>query len=144
MKKINIPYVMAITLATIGAGVSLYGLVLMFGIYFLPIGIGLECGKLTAAAALHQCWNVIGWRIRYALTGIVVTLMVLTSSGIYGFVLTRYMAHIAAITAPALEKAAAADEDITKQANKVSDITKQISDLDAAPATNLQITAKPK
>src|SRR5260370_36597329 len=54
--KLNIAYAMALTLAAIGAGVSLYGLVMMFGITFLPIGLGLEAGKLTSAAALHQSW----------------------------------------------------------------------------------------
>jgi hypothetical protein len=142
--KINVPYIAALALAAIGAGVSLYGLVMMFGMAFLPIGLGLEAGKLTSAAALHQSWQTLGWRIRYALTAIVVTLMVLTSSGIYGFTLTRYLAHVAAITAPVQERAAAADEDIRRQAGKVADLDKQISDLDAAPRADLASTAKPR
>src|SRR5260370_862555 len=103
---------MALTLAAIGAAVSLYGLIAMFGMAFLPIGLGLEAGKLTSAAALHQSWTTLGWRIRYALSGIVVTLMVLTSSGIYGFTLTRYLAHVAAITSPVLERATAAEAEV--------------------------------
>ena len=126
----------AIALAAIGATVSLIGLVSMFGLAFLPIGAGLEAGKLISAAALHRAWLTLGWRTRYALTAIVVTLMILTSSGIYGFTLTRYLAHVAEITAPALERAAAADADIARQADKVADLAKQIEALDAAPAAN--------
>lgn len=142
--RFNIAYAMALTLAAIGAAVSLYGLVMMFGAAFLPIGAGLEAGKLTSAAALHRSWATLGWRIRYALTAIVVTLMVLTSSGIYGFTLTRYLAHVAAITAPALERAAAADEDIARQTGKVADLDKQIADLDASPRISTEIAAKPR
>jgi hypothetical protein len=61
--------------------------------------------------------------------------MVLTSSGIYGFTLTQYLAHVAAITAPAAERIAAADENVSRQAGKVADLTKQIADVDAAPKT---------
>jgi hypothetical protein len=136
--------VMALTLAAIGAAVSLYGLVLMFGAAFLPIGVGLEAGKLTSAAALHRSWQTLGWRIRYALTGIVVVLMVLTSSGIYGFTLNRYLTHVAEITAPAIERAAAADEEIARQAGKVSDLTNQISDIDANHGVDVTSTARPR
>src|SRR5258708_3760747 len=142
--KINVPYATAIALAAIGAGVSLYGLVMMFGPAFLPIGLGLEAGKLTSAAALHQSWQTLGWRIRYALSAIVVTLMVLTSSGIYGFPLTRYLAHVASITAPVLERAAAADEEIRRQADKVGDLDKQIADLDANHGADVSSTARPR
>src|SRR5258708_1542315 len=140
----NIAYVMALPLAAIGAAVSPDGLTLMFGLAFLPIGLGLEAGKLTSAAALHQSWTTLGWRIRYALTAIVVTLMVLTSSGIYGFTLTRYLAHVPAITSPVAERAAAADEEVRRQADKVADLTNQISHLDAAPPTDLTRTGKPR
>src|SRR5260370_27650835 len=135
---------MALTLAAIGAAVSLYGLVMMFGMAFLPIGLGLEAGKLTSAAALHQSWQTLGWRIRYALSAIVVTLMVLTSSGIYGLTLTRYLAHVASITAPVLERAAAADEEIRRQADKVGDLDKQIADLDANHGADVSSTARPR
>jgi hypothetical protein len=141
--KLNIAYAMALALAAIGAGVSLYGLVMMFGMAFLPIGLGLEAGKLTSAAALHRSWQTLNWRIRYALSGIVVILMALTSSGIYGFTLTRYLAHVAAITAPVAERAAAADEEVFRQAGKVADLDKQIAGLDAAPV-EVSSTARPR
>jgi hypothetical protein len=134
----------AIGLAAIGAATSLSGLVAMFGFAFLPLGIGLEVGKLTSAAALHQSWQSLGWRVRYALTTIVVTLMVLTSSGIYGFVLTRYLTHVAAITGPVMERIAAADEEIARQADKIADLDKQLATIDAAPALEITRTAKPR
>jgi hypothetical protein len=142
--KINVPYITALALASVGAAVSLYGLTMMFGVAFLPIGAGLEAGKLTSAAALHRSWHALGWRVRYALTGIVITLMVLTSSGIYGFTLTRYLAHVAAITGPVTERIAAAAEDIGRQADKIADLDKQIAALDAAPAIETAAPAKPR
>jgi hypothetical protein len=60
----TVSFIIALALATVGAAVSLYGLVAMFSLAFLPLGAGLEAGKLTAAAALHHSWNTIGWRIR--------------------------------------------------------------------------------
>lgn len=132
--RIKFTYIVALLLASVGAAVSLYGLVLMFGVAFLPLGVGLEAGKLTAAASLHRSWATLGWLLRYALSGIVITLMALTSSGIYGFTLTRYLAHVAAITAPAAERIVDADEDIRRQAGKVADLDRQIADVDAAAA----------
>jgi hypothetical protein len=142
--KINIPYITALALAAIGAAVSLYGLVAMFGLAFLPVGAGLEAGKLTAAAALHRSWRALGWRVRYALSALVVALMILTSSGIYGFTLSRYLAHVAEITGPVSERIAAADQAIERQAAKVADLDKQITAIDAAPAIDTAIAAKPR
>ena len=132
MRKLNTPYCVALMLATIGAAVSLYGLVSMFGLAFAPIGLGLEIGKLTAAAALHKYWHTIGWRLRYSLASLVIILMGLTTTGIYGFTLTQYLAHVAAITSPAAERVAGADEDVRRQAVKVADLTAQIAAIDAS------------
>lgn len=145
MKKFNTAYVTAIVLAAIGASVSLSGLVMMFGLAFLPIGVGLEVGKLVAADALHRTWSTLDRGVRYGLTSIVVALMILTSSGIYGFTLTRYLAHVAAITAPVAQVIAAADENVRRQADKVADLNKQITDVDAAsaPTSAPQHTGKP-
>jgi hypothetical protein len=140
----TVSFIIALALATVGAAVSLYGLVAMFSLAFLPLGAGLEAGKLTAAAALHHSWNTIGWRIRYTLTAIVVVLMSLTSAGVYGFVLTQYLAHVGAITAPVAERIAAADEAVNRQADKVADLDKQIAALDAAPVLEIANTAKPR
>jgi hypothetical protein len=54
MKRNYGTYATAIALATIGATVSLSGLVAMFGLAFLPIGLGLEVAKLVAARRIHQ------------------------------------------------------------------------------------------
>jgi hypothetical protein len=136
--KINFPLTTALALAAIGAAVSLYGLVMMLGFYFLPLGAALELGKLTSAASLHRQWAQLNRFVSYTLTAIVLVLMTLTSGGVYSFVLTRYLAHVAAIEGPATERIAAADEDVRRQVEKVADIDKQLANLDATPA--LEIT----
>jgi hypothetical protein len=142
--NLNIPLIVAFCLAAIGGAISLLGLVSMFSLAFAPIGLGLECGKLSAAAALHSRWTQLGWFVRTVLTTIVICLVILTSSGLYGFTLEHYLAHVAELTAPVQERIAAADEDIRGQVEKVADTDRQIAQIDAAPALEIPSTARPK
>jgi hypothetical protein len=141
---LNIPLIVALLLATVGGAVSLLGLVSMFSIAFAPVAIGLECGKLASASTLHARWAQLGWFVRTVLTTIVACLVILTSSGLYGFTLEHYLAHVASLTAPVQERLAMADEDIRRQVERIADIERQITQLDAAPALEIASSAKPK
>src|SRR5258708_4476513 len=77
-------YATAIALATIGATVSLSGLVAMFGLAFLPIGLGLEVAKLVAARRLHQ--GNLHRALRATLFGLVAVCMAVTTGGVHGFI----------------------------------------------------------
>jgi hypothetical protein len=144
MPKLNIPLIVALLIGAVGAAVSLLGLVAMFGATFAPIAIGLEIGKVTSAATLHKSWQTLGRCVRYTLTGIVALLVVLTSSGIYGFALSRYQAHIAAIEGPVAERVAAADADIERQTEKLADLDKQITTTDSALIIDTAPQARPR
>src|SRR5260221_2862153 len=86
-------YATAISLATIGATVSLSGLVSMFGLAFLPIGAGLEVAKLVAARRLHQGHMSRGLKV--SLLALIVACMTVTTIGMYGFISRCYTDRIA-------------------------------------------------
>jgi hypothetical protein len=71
----------AIALAAIGATVSLSGLVGMFGLTFLPIGLGLEVAKLVAARRLRQ--GDLTGGLRATLIVLIAVCMAVTTVGIY-------------------------------------------------------------
>jgi hypothetical protein len=142
--RLNIHLIVALAIATVGGAVSLLGLVSMFSLAFAPIAVALECGKLASASALHSQWSQLGWFVRSVLSAIVVCLVILTSSGIYGFTLERYLSHVAALTAPGQERIASADEDIRRRIERIADIDGQIAALDKAPALEIASTARPK
>lgn len=131
--RLTLLYSTALALAGVGAAVSLSGLVTMFGLSFLPIGAGMEIGKLSGAAALHRHWGTLSVGVRCALSAVVGTLMVLTSVGVYGFAYEHYLAHVAEATAPAIERMAAVEASIQAKESQVSGISVRLAALDAAP-----------
>lgn len=50
----------------------------------------LEFAKITTTAALHRFWKDIRWVLKIPLTLMVVVIMIITSSGIYGFLADAY------------------------------------------------------
>ena len=59
----------------------------------------IELGKIITTAALHRYWKATNWMLKTVLTFMVVIIMGITSSGIYGFLADAYSA-----TAIELEK----------------------------------------
>jgi cell division protein FtsB len=95
MKKILIflILVVAITLATTVAYVSISGLLKLFsgaGTIGLIFFTSIEICKIIATSAIHTYGKKIGWMYKSLLTlGIVIT-MLITSMGIYGFLSSTY------------------------------------------------------
>src|SRR5258708_36686645 len=89
-------YATAIALASIGAIVSLSGLVAMFGLAFLPIGLGLEVAKLVAARRIHQGHLTTG--LRATLFALVAACMAVPTVGVYGFLSRPYADRVATMT----------------------------------------------
>jgi len=50
----------------------------------------LEFSKLVAASFLHTYWDKLSGWLKFYLTGAVVTLILITSAGIYGFLTAAY------------------------------------------------------
>ncbi len=90
------PYVLltaAFALAGSAAYYSVFGIGKLFSSQFLAVTIlagCLEASKLITASYLHRKWSEIGKFVRVYLTAAVVTLMLITSMGIYGFLASAY------------------------------------------------------
>src|SRR6266852_8688794 len=128
MKRSYAVYAVAIALATIGATVSLSGLVAMFGLAFLPIGIGLEVAKLVAAKRIHQ--GHLAGGLRATLFALVTVCMAVTTIGVYGFISRAYADRVATMTRTTDHDLAEASERIKVAEQQVADIDRQLARID--------------
>jgi len=112
MKKF--PYLVlfsALLISFTGSFFSIYGLGKLFGGHQLGatiIAFAFEFGNIITATALKLYWDHLNKLLRYALVAVVVSLTVLTSTGIYGYLSDGY------------QKTALLDEVVTKRSNLVS------------------------
>jgi len=90
----------AMFVAGCAAFFSIKGLIVLFSGSSLAIGImasSLEIGKLVAASFLHTYWKQISFLLRTYLCVAVLTLMGITSLGIFGFLTGAYQVHSATV-----------------------------------------------
>ena len=83
----------AVGLAGSAAYFSISGLSKLFGgsaMQVIIMASFIEFGKLVTTAALHRYWKKTIWWMRYILTAMIISVMVITSSGIYGFLADAY------------------------------------------------------
>jgi len=137
MKRNYATYATAITLATIGATVSLSGLVAMFGLTFLPIGIGLEVAKLVAAKRIHQGHLASG--VRATLIALVTVCMMVTTVGVFGFVSRAYTDRVATMTRTTDHALADAAERAKVAEQQVADIDRQLARLDTPETKTVKV-----
>src|SRR6266446_4077431 len=130
-------YATAIALATIGATVSLSGLVAMFGLAFLPIGLGLEVAKLVAARRIHQGHLTGG--LRATLFALVTVCMAVTTIGVYGFISRAYADRVATMTRTTDHAMADATERAKVAEQQVADIDRQLARLDAPETKTVKV-----
>ena len=96
MKKQLFPYIIALSaLLVSGSAIfySVYGLSKLFAGASKAVIImagSLELAKLVVASLLYQYWNEINKLLRLYLTIACITLMLITSGGIYGFLSGAY------------------------------------------------------
>ena len=92
----------ALFVAGCAAFFSIKGLIVLFSGSALAIGImasSLEIGKLVAASFLHTYWKQISLLLKTYLCVAVITLMGITSLGIFGFLSSAYQTHAASVGA---------------------------------------------
>jgi hypothetical protein len=85
--------IVALIVAGCAAFFSVQGLATLYAARYIAVCVmagGLEIGKLVAASFLHRCWNSINWLLKLYLTLAVLTLMGITSLGIFGFLTGAY------------------------------------------------------
>ena len=96
MKKRLFPYVIALSALLVSSSAifySVYGLSKLFAGASKAVIImagSLELAKLVVASLLYQYWNEINRLLRVYLTIACITLMLITSGGIYGFLSGAY------------------------------------------------------
>lgn len=87
----------ATAIAGAAAYFSVYGLAYTFsGVFWsvVVMGASLEAGKLVAASYLYRYWDRTGWILKTYLISGVIALMVLTSTGIFGYLSTGYQQDV--------------------------------------------------
>jgi hypothetical protein len=96
MKKYIFPILVglsALSLAGAAAFFSVTGLSKLFGgaqMEVIIMASALEFAKLVTASFLHRYWKTLKWQIKTYLTIGVITVMLITSLGIYGFLSNAY------------------------------------------------------
>ncbi len=81
------------SLVVTAAYFSVIGIASMFAYNYVPaliMGITLEAGKVSVAVYLYRYWRLISGGFRAILIGFLVTLMFITSVGIFGFLSQGY------------------------------------------------------
>lgn len=84
----------ALTLSGIAAWYSVVGLTAIFAAAVIPIiimGGSLEIAKVVTTVWLHRYWDRCKWGMKVYLTGAVLTLALVTSMGIFGFLSKAHM-----------------------------------------------------
>ena len=90
----NLTLVVALALSTIAAYYSIIGLTAIFAAAVIPIiimGSILEIAKITATVWLRRYWNKAGLIIKLYLVPAIISLAVITSMGIFGFLSKAHM-----------------------------------------------------
>lgn len=85
------------SIAAVAAFFSIYGLAAIFSGIFWPVilmGSALEAGKLAAASYVYRYWNSISKSLKIYLISAIFVLMIITSTGIFGFLSMGYQEDI--------------------------------------------------
>lgn len=86
----------ALLVAGCGAYFSVLGIATLFSGHFLQVAImagSLELGKLVATSFLYRYWKKIIWFLKIYMIAAVLTLMVITSMGIFGYLSSGYQVN---------------------------------------------------
>lgn len=110
---------------------SVQGLATLYAGAFLAVCImagSLEVGKLVAASYLHRYWNKTGFLLKTYLIVAVITLMAITSLGIFGFLTSAYQQSHVKVEMLDTQKLALENQKQLTQ-TEIDNLTKRISTL---------------
>jgi hypothetical protein len=117
MKKYLLPILIALSALSISAAAAFYsvtGLAKLFAgveIAVIWMATSLEVAKLVVASLLYQYWKDLSWGLKTYFTVALVTLMLITSAGIYGYLSSGYQ--------DTANKTGVVDKEITLIENKI-------------------------
>lgn len=123
----------ALSLAAVAGWFSIVGFMTIYAgapLYALVMGIVTECAKLITASWLYRNWEFSDWKLKVPLVYFTVCLMVITSTGVFGFL---SKAHIEQ-NSGTLNNSAKVEElsyKIDREKAVVADNEKVIAQLDA-------------
>lgn len=120
-------------LSATAAYYSVLGLIAIFNGAMIPIivmGASLEFAKVVTASYLYRHWKQISFSMKAYMTTAVVTLVLLTSMGIFGFLSKAHLEHAASTGADVTAVVAELQAEIDVDNKIVADADKQLSMLD--------------
>lgn len=123
----------AVLISSLGAGFSVYGLASLFSGAFVAVAVmagSLELGKLVIASFLHNYWGRVNTLLKTYLTMAVITLMGITSMGIFGFLSNSY--QISSMDIGRIQIQLQSNEDEYKRASE--EVKRMNEQIDAIPA----------
>jgi hypothetical protein len=123
----------ALSVSALGATFSIIGLGKLFSGAFLAVWLmagALELSKFMIAAYLHQVWKRLNFLFKTYLTIATVTLSIITSMGIFGFLSDAYQESAMNLEAEEI-KLTALQEEKTRNENEINRINKSIDEIPA-------------
>ena len=133
----------ALALSTVAAWYAIAGLIAIFAASVIPIAIMgslLEASKLVVASWLYRSWREIPFLMKSYFTVALITLMLLTSMGIFGFLSKAHLDQ-AVPTGEVVAKIEVIDEKIKTQKETIDVARRNISQLDRQVEETLNRTA---
>ncbi len=120
-----------IALACTAAYFSIVGLAALFSFHFwgtIIMGVSLEAGKLMTTSYLYKYWKDINLVRKYAMASIVALLMILTSIGIFGYLMQGFQEGNSNKEV-SLVKLETNQKELTRVEARLKDIEAQVSNL---------------
>jgi len=137
-------FAVALALSAVAGWYAIAGLMAIFAASVIPIAIMgslLEVSKLVVASWLYRSWKYIPFLMKTYFTVALITLMLLTSMGIFGFLSKAHLDQ-AVPTGDVISKIEVIDEKIKIQKETIDVARKTISQLDRQVEETLNRTAK--
>ena len=129
----NLTLLTALSLSTVAAYYSIYGLTAIFAGAIIPIiimGGILEVGKIVTTVWLRKYWHRCSWLLKVYLVPAVVLLALLTSMGIFGF-LSKAHTDTGLVSGDVQAKLSLIDEKIKTQRDNIEIARKALQQMDA-------------
>lgn len=136
-------FAVALALSSVAAWYAIAGLIAIFAASVIPIAIMgslLEASKLVVASWLYRSWKEIPFLMKTYFTVALITLMLLTSMGIFGFLSKAHLDQ-AVPTGEVVAKIEVIDEKIKIQKETIDVARRNISQLDRQVEETLNRTA---
>jgi hypothetical protein len=122
-----------LTLSVVAEYYSIVGLTAIFPTAVIPViimGIALGLGKIVATVWLKQNWSIAPFAIKTYLMIAILTLMFITSMGIFGFLSKAHLEQ-SVPTGEVAAKIALIDEQLRVEKENIDDARKSLAQLDA-------------